>query len=205
MVKVLLLSAISALAAATGFGQPDSDPPVTIIKHEWRSKLALGYSRAEKDPFETTKETQRDIQQRRDALKREEQLRERGLPAENPPVRKPRAEGKPHGPAIQYYYSVTLRNDAPKKIKTVVWEYLFIDRETKEVAGRRSFIKDIKIGSRSKRTITMLSQIPPTGTINASTIGKEPSELYLEQVRIQRLDYSDGTTWQAKPIRASTQ
>jgi hypothetical protein len=201
--KTLYISVFIASMVISVAGQYET-VPVTIIKHEWRAKLAQAYSMAEKDPFETIRETDQDIQRRRDALKRAQERRERGLPAENPPVRPSRAEGRPHGPAIEYLYTVTLRNDAPKKIKRIVWEYIFMDRETGVVAGRRHFEKDIEMGSRRTRTITMRSQVAPTGAIDAKKVGKDTSALFSERIRIQRLDYADGSTWQAKPDQELT-
>jgi hypothetical protein len=86
----------------------------------------------------------------------------------------------------RFYATLVLTNSGAKAIKSVGWDYVLTDPEAKQEIGRFGFRTRKKI--EPGRTITITQQVrPSTGD---------------RRVVINRIEYSDGTTWDRSQERS---
>lgn len=100
----------------------------------------------------------------------------------------------PH--ATKYLYQVTVKNTSTKKIKALDWEYIFTDSLDRAVVGQHRFQSRVKISPDEKKQLRESTLAPPTRTINAKTAAQNPQQPFIEQVRITRIEYADGSVWE---------
>jgi hypothetical protein len=99
-------------------------------------------------------------------------------------------------PRDGYRYKVTLRNDGQKVIKSIEWDYLFIDPSTGKEVAHHQFASDERIKPGKSKEISVLYLVPPVKTISAAVLGKKEPMPFQEQVVVVRIFYSDGSIWQ---------
>ncbi len=99
-------------------------------------------------------------------------------------------------PRDGYRYKVTLRNDGQKVIKSIEWDYLFIDPSTQREVAHHQFASDDTIKPGKSKEVSVLYLIPPVKTISADVLGKKGQMSFQEQVVVVRIFYSDGSVWQ---------
>jgi hypothetical protein len=95
-----------------------------------------------------------------------------------------------------YRYVVKLRNGGSKVIKSIDWDYLFIDPDTMSVLSRHQFTSDETIKPGKSKEFGVLYLIPPVQTVSAKMLGKKRQANFKEQVVLMRIQYSDGSVWQ---------
>jgi hypothetical protein len=106
------------------------------------------------------------------------------------------AESKP---AIDgFAYQVKVQNGGEKVTQNVFWEYQF--RETANPANvvRRQFICSVKIKPSQEKSLQAFSRLGPSEVIDVKTLGKKPEHQFESAVRINRIEFADGTFWQRK-------
>jgi hypothetical protein len=99
-------------------------------------------------------------------------------------------------PSDGYRYVVKLRNNGNKAIKSIDWDYLFLDPDTTAVVSRHQFTSDDTIKPGKSKEIGVLYFIPPVKTVSAKMLGKKKPPNFKEQVVLVRIQYSDGSVWQ---------
>ena len=99
-------------------------------------------------------------------------------------------------PRDGYRYKVTLRNDGQKVIKSIDWDYLFIDPLTRQEMAHHQFASDDTIKPGKSKQISVLYLVPPVKTISAAMLSKKEPTPFEEQVVLVRVLYSDGSVWQ---------
>ncbi len=95
-----------------------------------------------------------------------------------------------------YRYRVTLRNEGAKTIKSIDWDYLFIDPTTEREVARHEFTSDETIKPSKSKQISVLYVIQPVKTVSAGMLTKKEPMPFTEQVVVARIKYSDGSVWQ---------
>lgn len=95
-----------------------------------------------------------------------------------------------------YRYVVKLRNNGAKVIKSIDWDYLFLDPDNGSVVSRHQFTSDDTIKPGKSKEIGVLYLNPPIRTISAKMLSKKKLATYKEQVVLMRIQYSDGSVWQ---------
>lgn len=95
-----------------------------------------------------------------------------------------------------YRYKVTLRNDGTKTIKSIDWDYVFIDQVARELVARHQFTSDETIKPGKTKEIYVLYLIPPVRTVSAERLAQKEPLPYTEHIVIARITYSDGSIWQ---------
>lgn len=200
----LTIIAPAIVCAAQNAGNAQDPADLIVIKLNWeRRQLPEGWDRSDpisdgsgranddlREPPEETADitelaTQRKMSKRPDSNRADSN---RG------PKDKTPAPRLPDGPDQKYLYHVTFKNTGAKTIKSVDYEYRFIDPETKEVVARHEFHKRDKISPGKQKKLTETTTAAPLRLVDASSAGRA----YTEQVVITRIDYSDGTTWERK-------
>ncbi len=99
-------------------------------------------------------------------------------------------------PRDGYKYKVTLRNDGLKTIKSVDWDYLFLDPITQQELARHQFTSDETIKPGKSKEVSVLYLVPPVKTIDVRSLRKKEPASITEQVVVTRVQYSDGSVWQ---------
>jgi hypothetical protein len=99
-------------------------------------------------------------------------------------------------PEDGYRYAVKLRNNGNKVIKSIDWDYLFLDPDTSIVVSRHQFTSDDTIKPGKSKEISVLYLNPPVKTVSVKMLNKKSPANYREQVMLIRIQYSDGSVWQ---------
>jgi hypothetical protein len=99
-------------------------------------------------------------------------------------------------PRDGYRYKVTLRNDGDKTIKSIDWDYYFVDAVTNQELARHQFTSDETIKPGKSKEVAVLYLKPPVKTVDARSLRKKEGEAYVGRVVIARLQFSDGSVWQ---------
>jgi len=95
-----------------------------------------------------------------------------------------------------YRYKVTLRNEGLKAIKSIDWDYLFVDPLSLLEVARHQFTSDETIKPGKSKEISVLYLIPPVKTVSAGMFNPKKLLPFTEQVVVARIQYSDGSVWQ---------
>lgn len=95
-----------------------------------------------------------------------------------------------------YRYKVTLRNDGSKTIKSIDWDYVFIDQAAQQLVARHQFTSDETIKPGKTKEIYVLYLTPPVRTVTAEHLARKQPLPYTEHIVIARLTFADGSIWQ---------
>lgn len=193
-VLLLVLSAIGICA------QTPVDPigaPVTVIKQEWRFQIRN--PSLDESPFLDIEDRVQTEQDLRDTAAENRRRARIGVRPIKPPERPPVEKNDSPASAV-YIYKIKVKNTGAKAIRALTLEYVFSELDTKREISRRQFVSKEEIDPGDTTDLIFRSIAPPTGTINAEAAGKKSGELYFEKVLIQKVEYADGTVWQAAKI-----
>jgi hypothetical protein len=199
-VRMLFLAiALYSLAAIPTFSQAQPPQPLAIVKLSWeRERLTLNPSMAPLASAEELAETSR--RERQLAAARTANDTGRAGKLETDTINHTAATAKAREgelPRDGYRYKVTLRNDTDKIVKSVEWDYLFIDPTSNEIAMRHQFASDETIKPGKTKEISVLYLVPPVKTVTVRMLVKKDPLPFSEKVVIARVRFADGSTWQA--------
>ena len=99
-------------------------------------------------------------------------------------------------PRDGYRYKLTLQNDSVKTIKSIDWDYLFLEPITQQELAHHQFTSDETIKPGKRKEVSVLYLIPPLKTISVQTLNKKDPARISEQVVVVHIQYSDGSFWQ---------
>ena len=192
---MLVLLSFALCASAQAPSKPSAGPEVTVLQKKWR--MDVRNPALEKNPLRSIQQREREVAlQREDARANENRIRT-GLPTLPPRVRVPTPETGPRGLLVTYIYEVKVRNTGVKEIRTLTWEYEFLEPGTEQVVGRLRIASKVNLGPGKTRNVVVRTRSSPTGTVDATKADKKPSEQYSERVVIRSVSYADGSVWQA--------
>lgn len=196
---IALLLTIVVIGADAQVKLSDKDASgVVVLKHSW-AKQRRGW---EKDPFSGPIENMDEMRARARAEKRIEDAK-RGSPAEVDKLkREARADAAivatqhQNKPSRYFFvYKITLTNPTAKTIKTVDWDYVFLEGSNGNEIDRQQFTSDGSIGPGKTKELTVAVNRPPTKTISVAALNKEERDGLGERVVIMRIEYTDGSVW----------
>ena len=204
---LILLAAASAAPAQMTTGAPagvgvGGDPPdLQVVKFSW-SKERLGW---ERDPFSGPVESFDQMRVRARNEKRVNDAKRDGSSIDVDRVsREARADsanvedmrrGQETPPRYGFMYKVSIRNTGAKAIKSLDWDHVFFDAETKAETGRHQFTGDEKIAPGKQKEFRVFASLPPSSTISVHKLQKRERETLGETVVIVRVEYADGSVW----------
>jgi hypothetical protein len=174
-------------------------PGVSVTRCSW-SKERIGW---ERDPFSGPIENFDEVRARQRNERRIEDAK-RGNSAE---IDKIRREAKADAANIAtqhkatpsryvFVYKATVKNSGDKVIKSLDWDYVFIDRATETELGRQQFTSEEKISPGKTKELVVTIRKPPTQTISLTALNKNEGDSLAGHIVIVRIDYADGTSWQ---------
>jgi len=100
----------------------------------------------------------------------------------------------------QFGYKLSLRNEGPKTVRAIDWEYIFIDRDSQKEVARHQFHSEEKICPGKRKTLIEYSKSPPTKVISVRTLLQPEAERFMEKVAITRVMFRDGSVWESPTI-----
>jgi hypothetical protein len=174
-------------------------PAVEVVKFNW-SKERIGW---EGDPFGGPIENFDETRARQRNERRIEDAK-RGSSAEVDRIkREARADAaniaaKHKDPPSRYVfvYKATIKNAGTKAIKSVDWDYVFLERGTENELGRQQFTSEEKIAAGKTKELVVTITKPPTKTISLTALNNNERGSLDGRVILVRIDYADGTSWQ---------
>jgi hypothetical protein len=109
-----------------------------------------------------------------------------------------------------FAYKVKVRNAGPKVVEVLFWEYQFEEAADPSNLSRRQFLCGVNIKAGKDKELLAWSASGPNGAINVESLAAKADNPYRERVRINRIEYADGSIWQRKDwnfaeVRASVQ
>ncbi|HET6863415.1 MAG TPA: hypothetical protein VFH91_10210 [Pyrinomonadaceae bacterium] len=194
---LFVLTAISSLAQSSK--ESASAPGLDIIRFSW-SKERIGWQR---DPFSGPIENFQEVQARTRNERRVQDAKRGG----GPEVDKIKTEAKADAANIAtqhktvparyvFMYKLTVKNSSSKTIKSIDWDYVFLDRATGSELGRREFTSVEKVSPGKSKELTVVISKPPTQTVSLTALNSNERDAMLELVSLVRIEYTDGTAWQ---------
>ena len=196
--KYLYFVALAAVLPTASLAQEVPDHSgIAIVKKGWKMKHVTPNPVLLADPFDAVEQANTAS---RNARPPEAQIfagSGNGIP---PGFRRepllPAVYADRSGGSSVYSYEIQIRNDNARSIKGILWDYVFLDPVTKVEVGRHRFLNTVELKPGKARTIGMRIVSPPTGTVDAKSAGKRTSGMFLEQIIILAVEFSDGTVWQ---------
>ena len=199
--KHFSLALLLAVAATVANAQSVStnSPGAEVTRFSW-SKERIGW---QGDPFSGPIENFDEVRARTRNEKRIEDAK-RGNSAE---IDKIKREAKADAANIEakhkdtparyvFVYKVTVKNSSNKAIKSIDWDYIFLERGTETEIGRQQFTSEEKIGPGKTKELSVTITKPPTKTISLTALNDNERGSLDGRVILVRIDYADGTSWQ---------
>lgn len=96
-----------------------------------------------------------------------------------------------------FQYKASFRNAGSKAVRSVEWEYVFIDPTDGKEVARHAFESRQTIKPGRSREFIHFSVSPPTKVVSAGALGTgESRRPFTERVIIKKIVYTDRTSWQ---------
>ena len=196
-VLLLSLAMLGLVSPAPALPQQPAGE-VVVLKFGWhKERIRQRASTAPMETYATLRE--QGLNEARLAANRNAQNKEAISRSETATFREEEAKAKARQsdlPLDGYRYKVTLRNDGNRTIKSVDWDYIFIDPTTGQEAARHQFTSDEIIKPGKSKEVSVLYLIPPVKTVNVKMLDKKNPLRFEDRVVIARVIFSDGSTWQ---------
>ena len=194
---LFVITAICSLAQSSD--QSSNNPGLDVVRFSW-SKERIGW---ERDPFSGPIENFQEVQARTRNERRIQDAKRGG----GPEVDRIKTEAKADAANIAtqhkttparyvFMYKLTVKNSSTKTIKSIDWDYVFLDRATETEVGRREFTSEEKVFPGKSKELTVVISKPPTQTISLTALNSSERETMIERVNVVRIEYTDGTAWQ---------
>ncbi|HEX7314839.1 MAG TPA: hypothetical protein VF297_13010 [Pyrinomonadaceae bacterium] len=204
---LFLVACLSAVGVGRQQGQPAQDaegpPGLTVLKSSWAREMIPGWDRSPigAEPYDV-------MVARVAAEQRAQRARNAGskgtaerAESESKVYEKANAENKAKAterPRFGYRYKVSVRNGGEKAIKSIDWDYVFLDPDTQAEIERHQFTSDEKIAPGKEKELSVFKLAPPTRTVSARATGRKDAPPFVERVVLVRVLYSDGSAWPSR-------
>jgi len=117
----------------------------------------------------------------------------------------PSATRAPVKSSDAYRYSIHVQNEGPKVIKSMSWDYVFSDPDSKQELGRRSLNSFEKVGLNETKWIDLRPvKLAPPLVASVQGLKKDRRSPFDERIEIKCLLYADGTGWRAADAESKT-
>jgi len=117
----------------------------------------------------------------------------------------PSATRAPVKSSDAYRYSIRVRNEGPNVIKSMAWDYVFSDPDSKQELGRRSLNSFEKVSLNETKWIDLRPvHLAPPKVTTIEGLKKDRRSPFDEHVEIKCVLYTDGTGWKAPDADAKT-
>jgi hypothetical protein len=174
-----------------------SDPPdVIVLEKSWHKEPQVGPG-GSSNPLDPNEALIKQTHMEKAAIKQRE---ESSLPGQSTTARMPVPAPRPIEPArsvtTTYVYKIKVKNNGSKTIKSVEWEYQFLNPQSLEVMGYRRITSDTTLSPGKTKKLERRFTRQPTILVNAGQLDKKYRDQFTERLLIHRIQYSDGSVWQ---------
>ena len=207
--KALVIALLTLAATLTDVARAQtpaiagSPPEIEVVKFGW-SKERVGW---ERDPFGgpienfdemrvRARNERRILDAKRGGNTGEVDRIEREARADAANIAKLRDEKGP--PRYGFMYKASVKNNSAKAIKSIDWDYIFLDAATGAELGRHQFTNDVKIGPGKSKELQVFISRPPTQTVSAYVLNNKERLGLGERILLVRIVYVDGTSWERR-------
>lgn len=195
--KACALIMLMLFAGASSEALSQEGSGIAVLKQSWQKetirRTASMASMASQD--ELIKQSQRD-RQLAAARNSSDRLMTARLERENEMRDQAAMKANQGNTLTGYRYRTTLRNDSSKTIKSIDWDYLFVDDAAQVLIARHQFTSDETIKPGKTKEIYVLYLTPPVRTVSTERLASKEPLPYSEHIVIARVTYADGTVWQ---------
>jgi hypothetical protein len=136
------------------------------------------------NPTRRRRDFRRDIENRNSIENRSRDMRDLEDSVQN--------ESEQSKPVDVYRYRLELKNSGSKIIKWIFFDYQVSDPSDPDNPSHRQFACAVTIKPNASRSLDAYTTLPPRRVISAAAINAKP----FEKPIINRLEYSDGASWQ---------
>ena len=193
------LVSLVTISTAQDLKETPAPPDAQVIKYSW-SKERIGW---ERDPFAGPVENYDEMRVR---MRNERRIQEAKRGGSSMEVDKITREAKADDaniarirdkapPRYVFMYKTSVKNTGTKTIKTIDWDYIFLEPGTEHEIERLQFTHDEKISPGKTKELSVLYNRPPTRTISVYALGKDEQASVNGRVVIVRIEYADGSVW----------
>ena len=188
------------LCAGVVCAQQQPNVAVEVVKFSW-SKERIGW---ERDPFGGPIENFDETRARQRNERRIEDAKRGGNSAEVDRIKREAtadaaniaAKHKDSRSRYVFVYKATIKNTSTKAIKSIDWDYIFLERGTENELGRQQFTSEEKVSAGKTKELIVTITKPPTKTISLTSLNANERGTLDGRVVLVRIDYADGTSWQ---------
>jgi len=106
-------------------------------------------------------------------------------------------------PVDGFEYRVKVRNASNKTIDILFWEYQFINSADQADMSRRQFMCGAGIKPDKRKELLAFSLSGPSDVVAVGALAQKSDNTSKERVVINRVEYTDGSTWQRKDWKAN--
>jgi len=99
-------------------------------------------------------------------------------------------------PVDGYTYQLRIHNVSAKVVRSVFWEYQFMQVGNSSAVTRRKFMCAGDIKPDREKALEIFSLVGPSEVVNVKSMDKGTPEKFKAAVIINRVEYADGTFWQ---------
>jgi hypothetical protein len=99
-------------------------------------------------------------------------------------------------PRDGYAYRIKVKNSAKQVAEVVFWEYQFYDAANPILVARRQFLCGVNIRPDKEKELEGFSLSGPSDVVSVAALAD--NSRFKESVRINRVEYADGSMWQRK-------
>lgn len=193
-ISLLLLTTSVAAQEASKSSAPSD---LTVLEKSWRTEPVV--SSANTNPLQPNEDHMRVTRQQKEFIR----ARDNELPNQTTEPSMPAAGTKPIPPAKDVYtlyvYKIKVKNSGAKTIKTIDWEYQFLDPNSQEQVEQRTFTSGLRLAPGKTKVIEQRLSRKPTQVVSADQLGQKLRDQFTERVVINRIVYTDGSVWQ-RPV-----
>jgi len=196
--SIFMLFCLGSCTSTQAVSNPPDGSGLKVVQKKWR--MEVRNPALDRDPFEPNKRREQEVIQQKAAVEENESRVRQGLPI-LPPVSVRTPQRRALGLLFRYIYEVKITNTSEKKIRTLIWEYVFFEPGTEREVGRRRFVSKVSISPGRTTNVVMRSTTSPTGTVDATNAGQKSGDQYSEQIVIRSVGYADGSSWKQLRLR----
>ena len=194
ILNIVLTGALLTLTVQAQDSAGHSAPPdMEILNKSWRREVIN--TKLNTDPFRVNDQTREVLLSQRQPGESNPKKpdAQRSVQLKTPSSKAPSSGS---GRRVEtYFYRAKVKNTGDKTIRSIAWEYIFINPETKVEISRFQCLNKIKINPGKSANLMMSAAAPPSNIVDVSKLDKG-QEQFIERIIISRIEYSDGSIWQ---------
>ena len=200
LTALFLFASLSVAARAQEAPAAEVPPGLTVLKSSWSRELIPGW-----ENMPTGAEPYDLMVSRVGAEQRAERARNAGqkgvadrAASESKVYQKANTDNaakKQERSRFGYRYRISVRNGGQKAVKSIDWDYLFLDPETQAEIQRHQFTSEERIVPGKEKELSVFQLAPPTRTVSARATGRKEAPPFVERIILVRVEYSDGSVW----------